>query len=75
MKIIPHPFLLQKKERELIDKECSLNLREYHVDISLALIEARDKEVKNKIRKIKLISISCFISGFIASTIFFQYLV
>lgn len=64
MKIVPHPFVLQEKERELIERERQASLREYHLDSMLMSITERERKLRIKLSKTHLLIFFSGLAGF-----------
>jgi len=74
MKIIPHPIMLQKKEKELAEKERILCLEEYHYEISNSILRERERIIELKIQTIRLFFGISFIIGFSVAVVFLKLL-
>tara|TARA_B100000214_G_C23960592_1_gene625036 strand:- start:635 stop:850 length:216 start_codon:yes stop_codon:yes gene_type:complete len=63
MKIISHPEFLRQREEALFEKERSLDIEKYNLEISLMLIRERERSIRDKIKAMTLISATTFLVG------------
>lgn len=64
--------MLQKKEKELTEKERILCLKEYNSEISDSILRERERIVDLKIQTIRLVSGISFIIGFVTAVAFLK---